>query len=148
QSVVRRIEQNETGVTITYSNSEGTQTITADRAICALPFTVLRDIEVFPTFSEGKQRAIRELKLTPVTRTFMEFRSRVWEQDRLDGYGITDLEIQNTYSPTLTQPGRRGILASYTGGQRALDLGALSEEDRQGRVLRKSGELFGGLNDR
>ncbi|HEV8482347.1 MAG TPA: NAD(P)/FAD-dependent oxidoreductase [Blastocatellia bacterium] len=144
--IVTRIEQNTTGVTITYTSDGEIQTIAADRAVCALPFTVLRDIEVFPAFSEGKQRAIRELKLTPVTRTFMEFRSRVWEQDRLDGYGITDLEIQNTYSPTLTQPGTRGLLASYAGGQRALDLGALSEDDRQSRVLRKSGDLFGGLN--
>ena len=144
--VVQRIEQNATGVTITYSNDGDIQTITADRAICTLPFTVLKDIDVFPAFSEGKQRAVRELKLTPVTRTFMEFKSRVWEQDRLDGYGITDLEIQNTYSPTLTQAGTRGLLASYAGGQRALDLGALSEDSRQSRVLRQSGDLFGGLN--
>jgi monoamine oxidase len=148
ESVVRRIEQNETSVTVTYTNAEGTQTITADRAVCTLPFPILREIEVFPQFSEGKLRAINELKLTPVTRTFMEFRSRVWEQDRLDGYGITDLDIQNTYSPTLTQPGTKGLLASYAGGRRALDLGAMSEEDRQNRVLRQSGDLFGGLDNR
>jgi monoamine oxidase len=145
ESVVRRIEQNETSVTVTYSNSDGIQTITADRAVCTLPFPILKQIDVFPQFSEAKQRAINEL---PVTRTFMEFRSRVWEQDRLDGYGITDLEIQNTYSPTLTQPGTRGVLASYAGGQRALDLGAMSEEDRQDRVLSQSGDLFGGLDSR
>ena len=148
QSVVQRIEQNETSVTVTYTNSEGTQTITADRAVCALPFTVLKNIDVFPAFSDAKRRAITELKLTPVTKTFMEFRSKVWEQDQLDGYGITDLDIQNTYSPTLTQTGTRGILASYSGGQRALDLGAMSEDDRQARVLKKSGELFGGLNSK
>jgi monoamine oxidase len=146
KSVVRRIEQNETGVTITYEVGGEILTLNADRAICTLPFPVLRDIEVFPEFSEPKRRAINELKLTPVTRTFMEFRTRVWEQDGLNGYGITDLDIQNTYSPTLTQVGTRGVLASYAAGQRALDLGALSEEDRQSRVLRRSGNLFGGLN--
>jgi monoamine oxidase len=146
QSVVLRIEQNETSVTITYRNNSGVQTITADRVICTLPFPVLRDIEVFPAFSDEKRQAIRELKLTPVTRTYQQFRTRVWEQDRLSGYGITDLGIQNTYSPTLTQAGPRGILASYAGGQRALDLGAMSEDDRQDFVLRKMGSLFNGLN--
>jgi monoamine oxidase len=145
QSVVLRIEQNETGVTITYSRGGAAETITADRCICTLPFPVLRGVEVFPAFSAEKQEAIRDLKLTPVTRSFLEFRSRVWEQDRLDGSAITDLSIQYTYSPTLTQGGRRGLLASYTGGQRALDLGAMSESDRQELVLRKMGSLFGGL---
>jgi monoamine oxidase len=147
QSVVLSIKQNETSVTITYRNNDGIQTITADRVICTLPFPILQGVDVSPAFSEEKQRAISELKMTPVTRTYQQFRTRVWEQDRLSGYGITDLQIQNTYSPTITQPGPRGILASYAGGQRALDLGAMSEKDRQSFVLRKMGSLFGGLNN-
>jgi monoamine oxidase len=145
-SVVSRIEQNQTGVAVTYTNGDGIQTINADRVICTLPFPVLKDIEVSPSFSEQKQRAINELKLTPVTRTYLQFRSRVWEQAGLSGYGLSDLPIQNTYSPTFTQQGKPGILTSYTGGQRALDLGAMSESDRQDFVLRKMGSLFSGLD--
>jgi monoamine oxidase len=146
QSVVSRIEQNETSVTVTYTNRDGLQTITADRVICTLPFSVLKDIEVSPSFSDEKQRAINDLKYTPVTRTYLQFRSRPWELDRLSGYGITDLPIQNTYSPTVVQPGRRGILTSYTGGQRALDLGEMGEADRQAFVLRRMGNLFNNLD--
>jgi monoamine oxidase len=148
QAVVLAISQNETGVTITYSQNGAVQTLTADRAICTLPFPILNDIDVSPPFSADKQRAIRELKLTPITRTFLQFRTRAWEQDRLDGYGITDLSIQNTYSPTLTQGGTRGILASYTGGQRALDWGAMSEKDRQTMTLNKMGSLFNNISDK
>jgi monoamine oxidase len=146
QAVVLRIEQSESGVTVTYSQGGEVQTLTADYAVCTLPFPILKTLEVFPAFSAEKQRAINELKLTPVTRTYLQFRNRPWEADRLDGYGITDLEIQNTYSPTLTQAGTRGILASYAGGQRAMDLSALTETDRQNLVLRKMGNLFSGLN--
>ena len=145
-SIVKRIEQDQNGVTVTYSNSDGIQTITADRVICTLPFPVLKDIEVSPAFSEDKQRAINELKLTPVTRTYLQFRTRVWEQAGLSGYGLSDLPIQNTYSPTLTQEGKSGILTSYAGGQRAQDLSAMSESDRQSFVLRQMGNLFGGLD--
>src|SRR5437773_157331 len=145
-SVVTRIEQNQTGVTVTYANGDGIQTITADRVICTLPFPVLKEIDVSPSFSEEKRRAIHELKLTPVTRTYLQFRNRVWEQAGLSGYGLSDLPIQNTYSPTFTQDGRPGILASYTGGQRALDLGAMSESDRQNFVLRQIGNMFSGLD--
>jgi monoamine oxidase len=145
-SIVKRIEQNQNGVTVTYSNSDGIQTITADRVICTLPFPVLKDIEVSPAFPEDKQRAIDELKLTPVTRTYLQFQTRVWEQAGFSGYGLSDLPIQNTYSPTLTQEGKSGILTSYAGGQRALDLSAMSERDRQSFVLRQMGNLFSGLD--
>ncbi len=146
-SIVKRIEQNQNSVTVTYSNSDGIQTIMADRVICTLPFPVLKDIEVSPAFSEDKQRAINELKLTPVTRTYLQFRTRVWEQAGFSGYGLSDLPIQNTYSPTLTQEGKSGILTSYAGGQRALDLSAMSESDRQSFVLRQMGNLFSGLDN-
>jgi len=144
-SIVTRIEQDQDSVTVTYTNSDGPQTITADRVICTLPFPVLKDIEVSPQFSPDKQRAINELKLTPVTRTYLQFNTRVWEQSGLSGYGLSDLPIQNTYSPTLNQQGTSGILASYTGGQRALDLSAMNESDRESFVLRQMGNLFSGL---
>jgi monoamine oxidase len=147
-SVVKRIEQNQNGVTVTYTNSDGVQTISADRVICTLPFPILKDIQVFPSFPEDKRRAINELKLTPVTRTYLQFSTRVWETAGFNGYGLTDLPIQNIYSPTVTQEGKPGILASYAGGQRALDLSAMSESDRQSFVLRQMGNVFDGLNNR
>lgn len=145
-SIVTRIEQDQSSVTVTFTNSEGIQTIVADRVICTLPFPVLKDIEISPAFSEDKRRAINELKLTPVTRTYLQFRNRLWEQAGLSGYSLSDLPIQNTYSPTLTQNGKNGILASYAGGQRALDLSAMDETDRQSFVLRQMGNLFSGLD--
>lgn len=144
-SVVQRIEQNQSGVTVTYTKGGEVQMITADRVICTLPFPILKEIEVSPAFSVAKQRAINELKLTPVTRTYLQFGTRAWEQAGLSGYGLSDLPIQNTYSPTLTQAGAGGILASYTGGQRALNLSAMTEEARQSFVLQQMGNLFNGL---
>lgn len=146
KAVVLRIEQDERSVTVTYSHKGSIKTITADRAVCALPFAVLKDIEVVPPFSPEKRRAINELKLTPVARTFLQFRSRPWEQGGLDGTAYTDLDIQLVFSPTLTQPGRGGILASYAAGQRALDLGAMTEADRQRIALRNMSRIFSNLD--
>src|SRR5205085_8160944 len=146
QATVTGIEQNDAGVIVTYQDGDGPQTITADRVICTLPFPILKNIPITPALPEDKQRAINNLKLTPVTRTYQQFKQRVWEKDGLSGYGITDLPIQNTYSPTVTQTGKSGILVSYTGGQRALDMGAMGESDRQNFVLRRMGDLFNNLN--
>ena len=146
KATVQRITQDAQGVTVSYINKGGNlQTITADRVVCTIPFAVLKNIEVDPPFPEDKRRAIQEIELTPVTRTFQQFGARVWEQDHFDGYGFSDLIIQDSYAPTLTQSGPRGLLASYTGGQRALDLGSMIEQDRQDLVLRRLGDLFTGL---
>src|SRR5262249_20909776 len=48
QSVVQSVEQDQTSVTVTFVNSDGPQTITADRVICTLPFPILKDIAVSP----------------------------------------------------------------------------------------------------
>ena len=84
--------------------------------------------------------------LRPCPRTYLQFQTRVWEQAGFSGYGLSDLPIQNTYSPTLTQEGKTGILTSYAGGRRALDLSAMSESDRQSFVLGQMGNLFNGLD--
>ena len=146
--MVQRIDQDKNGVMVTFTRKGQVQTMTADRVVCAIPFAVLKDIPVTPPFSLEKQKAINELKLTPVTRTYLQFSSRPWEQANLDGTGITDLPIQTVYSPTLSQGGPRGILASYTAGRRALDLGNMSERDRQKIVLGRMGDVFSGLDSR
>ncbi|MEW6211164.1 MAG: FAD-dependent oxidoreductase [Acidobacteriota bacterium] len=146
QCVVRRVEQSESGVTVVYSTGGETRQLTADRAVCALPFAVLGEVEFSPALSEDKQRAIGEIKLTPVTRSYLQFRSKTWERSGFDGNGMTDMKIQNTYAPTLAQPGERGILACYAAGQRALELSAMSEDERQDYTLRKMETLFGGLS--
>lgn len=146
KSVVQSISQDDTGVTVTYTNAAGPQTIRADQVICAIPFAVLKNIPVDPPFSAAKQAAINGLELTPVTRTYLQYESRPWETSGFDGYGITDIEIQNTYSPTLTQSGQTGILTSYTGGQNALDMAAMSESDRQALARRQMQNIFAGLS--
>jgi len=148
RSVVTAIAQDQTGVTINYLRNGNPVTIRADRVVCALPFSVLGDIQITPAFSDAKQKAISGLKLTPVTRTYLQFSSKIWEQRGMDGYGISDLQMQNTYSPTLTQDGTRGLLASYAGGQNAIDLAAMSERDRESLVLGQMSRMFGSLSDR
>jgi monoamine oxidase len=145
RAAVTRLVQDESGVRVSYRSARGPRVLTADRVICTLPFPVLASIAVTPPWPADKQRAIREMKLTPVTRTFQQFRRRPWQRQGLGGHALTDLAIQNVYSPTATQRGARGILASYAGGRRARVLGALTEARRQAIVGRDLRAVFGEL---
>ena len=46
-----------------YPAANSYQTLTADHLVCAVPFTVQRDIEVSPAFSVEKQRALSNCRI-------------------------------------------------------------------------------------
>jgi monoamine oxidase len=109
---VRRIDQTASGVRVTYVAGGTHHVEPADRVICTIPFTVLRDIEVSPPWSRPKAAAIRGLYLGPVARVFVQTRRRFWEQQGLNGFASVDQPME-LWSPTYNQPGSRGILMSY-----------------------------------
>jgi monoamine oxidase len=130
RTTIERIHQDKKRVTIAVNTSGRRSQISADYLICAIPFPVLRSIEISPAFSEGKQRAIRELSYNSVTRVYVQSPTRSWVDDGLSGYAATDLPIGTVWDCTEGQPGARGILECYTSGERARRLASLSESQR------------------
>jgi monoamine oxidase len=55
-AAVNAIEQDEHGVTVHHRSPAGRFSVRGDHCIVAIPFSVLRDIEVAPAFSRPKQR--------------------------------------------------------------------------------------------
>lgn len=134
---VRRIEQNAARVSVTYISGGIHYTEAADRLICTIPFTVLRDIEVSPAWSTGKARAVRDLYLGAVARVFVQTRTRFWERQKLNGFATVDQPME-LWSPTFNQPGTRGILMSYIYERLAREYSAQTPQAQIDRTL----ELF------
>jgi monoamine oxidase len=131
---VHAISQDEESVTVHYRTRSGSFNVTADYAICAIPFSVLREIEIIGRgFSRGKQRAIRELNYNASTKILLQVRHRFWETDDgiVGGTSVTDLPIRRICYPSFSDPNdERGVmLASYTWGQDALRWGGLDSRD-------------------
>ncbi len=132
------IDQDPDGVTVHFKTEAGRYQERADYAICAIPFSVLRQVEQLKPFSHEKQRAIRQLNYSASTKILFQVSERVWETD--DGiYGgatVTDLPIRRINYPTPDPTTSRGILlASYTWSQDALRWGAMDEETRLEEAL-------------
>jgi monoamine oxidase len=90
----------------------GSETVFADYAVCAIPFTVLRGIPVAPEFPTDKRRAIETVRTGSVTRIELQTRRRFWEDRGENGFATIDRPME-IWSPTWDQPGRRGILQAY-----------------------------------
>jgi monoamine oxidase len=149
---VNAIEQDEAGVTVHYRGPAGRFKIDADYAICAIPFSVLRDIEILgQPLSRPKQKAIRELNYNASTKILFQVRHRFWEaQDGIvGGTTVTDLPIRRICYPSHADPQeeRGTLLASYTWGQDALRWGALSAADAVEQALEDVAQIHPQVND-
>jgi monoamine oxidase len=74
---VVRIEQSAQGVKAVFLQGSSYQTLTGDYLVCAVPFTVQRNIEVAPAFSVEKQRAIEQLPYLAASQVFLQSREEV-----------------------------------------------------------------------
>jgi monoamine oxidase len=144
---VVRLEQNTDGIRVVTLRAGEHQTLACDRLVCAIPFSVLRKIDIEPRFSSEKQRAIEQLQYTSVARTYLQTSRRFWLDDGLSGNAATDLPVMGVYERTINQPGRRGILESYAAGPSARQLTAMSEGERVQTALAGVGKVFPGIRE-
>jgi monoamine oxidase len=135
---VRAIDQDPDSVTIHYKTESGRFSVTGDYAICTIPFSVLRNVDVLKPFSREKQRAIRQLNYSASTKILFQVSERVWETDDgiFGGATVTDLPVRRLNYPTPDPTMSRGVLlASYTWSQDASRWGAMDEETRLEEAL-------------
>ncbi len=137
---VTAIEQSPDEVTVHYKGPSGRYTVKGDYAICAMPFSVLRDVEVLgQAFSREKQKAIRELNYNASSKILFQVRHRFWEREDgiVGGTTVTDLPVRRIVYPSFSDPrDERGtLLASYTWGQDALRWGAMDAESQIEQAL-------------
>ncbi len=110
-------------VALAFDTPSGSTTVTADRVILTLPFSVLRTLDAARAgFDERKRRAIDELGAGSNAKLLLQFTSRYWDTSGGNGDSYTDLGYQNTWETTRAQPGTMGILVNYTGGSVAAAL--------------------------
>lgn len=144
---VTRVEQDAGGVRVRAVRAGLGEAHAADFLLCALPFSVLRGIEVSPPFSEAKRRAVAELPYFSAARVSLQTRRRFWAGEGLSGFASTDLPAGEVFDMTANQPGRRGILQAYAGGAEARRIQSLAEPDRLRFVLGEMEKVFPGARE-
>jgi monoamine oxidase len=112
------IKQNATGTfTLTFSKDTGSLTVTVDRVVLALPFSLLRAVSYSKAgFEPLKVTAIKELAMGTNSKLHVEFKDRFWYGAGNNGNTYADTGYQNTWEVSRAQPGAKGLLVDYTGG--------------------------------
>ncbi|HMG50036.1 MAG TPA: flavin monoamine oxidase family protein, partial [Inquilinus sp.] len=102
-SKVTRIQQSESGVTVTYEDTKSPGSplqATADWCICTIPLTVLSQIEI--DVGPKMQAAIEAVPYASSVKVGLQFRRRFWEEDEAiyGGISYTDLPIRQISYPS------------------------------------------------
>lgn len=129
-AVVRRIERDASSARVLFERRGVAETMTADRVVCAVPHTALRRVVFAPGLSPLKERALREVPTTSVTRIWAQMETRLWTLRGERGDADTDLELGRLRDETVREDARSGILGSYLSGEVARRLGRRSAAEQ------------------
>ena len=132
--------------TLTFKQGTTTKTITADRVVLALPFSLLRTVDYAKAgFGVEKTRAIRELPMGTNSKLNVGFKARHWRALGCNGDTYADTGYQSTWEVSRAQPGSAGILVDYTGGRIGDSFGSGTPLQRAQRFLGQIEPLLPGI---
>lgn len=139
-SKVTEIHQDDTGVTVTFTDSRTAgpqQTLRADWCLCTIPLPVLAQIPM--NVGQSLTSAIRAVPYAAAVKVGLQFKRRFWEEDEhiFGGITYTDLPIMNIgYPNTGFQNGGKGVLlGAYMWGMNAMQFTAMTPQERVQKVV-------------
>lgn len=122
------------------------RTIIASRVVLALPFTMLREVDLQVAMPAAKLKAIRELGYGTNAKLMIGFNDRVWRyRDRTNGSTLSDLPFQLVWETSRKQNGRSGILTNFTGGRHGVEIGSGTDEEQSQRTISDLEKIYSGI---
>jgi monoamine oxidase len=127
----------------------GSSTVTADRVVLTLPFSILRTVDYSQAdFKALKRTAIEQLGMGTNAKLHLQFDRRYWAELGCNGETYADTGYQNTWEVSRAQPGTPGILVDYTGGDIGAGFGSGTTDDRARQFLSQLEPVLPGITAR
>jgi len=116
---VTALEQSATNVQVHYREAGEVKSVTGDRAIIAVPFTLLRNIAVEPALSPEKREVISNLPYRSSVRFLLQTDRSYWRDQGLSGAARTSAPCE-IWDGSFGQLSVNGLLSVTAGGQPAM----------------------------
>lgn len=143
-SLVSLAELSDGRYKLTFARGGTNFEVMADHVVLALPFSILRDVEVALDLPAPKALAIKELGYGTNAKLMVGFSSRPWRSAGSNGETFTDLAFQGTWETSRLQPGTSGIITNFTGGNHGVAVGMGTPEERAAEFLDEFETVFPG----
>jgi monoamine oxidase len=143
---VKRIEHHARGARLSFMTAGRLHQLDATHVVSAIPFTVLRTIEITPQLSEAKAKAVRELPMASAARVFAEFGRRFWTERGESGDAESDEPLGDVRDETKLFQSKGGMLGAYLKGAQARRYTAIPAALRQQTFLEHVERIHPGAN--
>ncbi|HEV7587976.1 MAG TPA: FAD-dependent oxidoreductase, partial [Longimicrobium sp.] len=130
-----------------FQRGSGRMEVAARHVILAIPFTLLRSVELDDLrLPPDKRRAIDALGYGTNAKLMVGFTGRPWEERyHTAGSTYTDLPYQITWEASRAQPGASGVLTNLTGGRRGVALKEGTPAEQAARVVAQLERIYPGI---
>jgi monoamine oxidase len=146
RSKVSRIHQCDDRVDVTFTSwKDPAHTESFDYAICAVPISVLAEIELSPALSNARRDAIDTTPFSAAGRVFVEMDKPFWRDAGFNGFAVTDT-IGEIWDPHWARPVSPALLVCYSQGEIATRLHGMDEQARAGFVIDNLERVFPGAS--
>jgi monoamine oxidase len=144
--VLRKITSQESGFRLAFVGGE---VVEADYVILAIPFTVLRDVDLEVDLPETLRRFIDEVDLGANEKILAGFRERVWRQEAGFVNELwTDLGFSVTWEDTQRQPkSQEAALTFFFGGDEVEAIRQGSARGQGRRMVQQLEQVIPGAGD-
>ncbi len=122
-----------------------TAQVGADAVVLALPFTMLREVDLRLELPPAKKRAITELGYGMAAKLCLGMKSAPWRAAGYSGGVISDLPFQMSWDNARMR-GAAG-LTFFVGGKAAIELGKGTPREQVDRLLPAFEKVFPGTSD-
>ncbi len=123
------------GFTLTFQSDGGVVDEDADIVVLAIPFTLLREVNLRVELPPVKKTAIQQLGYGQNAKVLVGFKSRPWQKQGYSGATYSDEAFQLAWENSLLQRGPAGGLTLYSGGKRGLEVGNGTAEQAAAKLL-------------
>jgi monoamine oxidase len=124
------VGQNGRKCRIAFQHAGAQHQIESDHVIIAIPFSVLRKVDMDGSFSAPKRKAISALRYESITGVFLQSKQRFWSEEGVAGSAFTDLPIAAIQEIAGRKNTSGGILQSMTERDMARKVQSMENEDR------------------
>ena len=131
------------GFTLTFQGSD----VEADFVILALPFSILRQLEIGVVLPNGFLRFINEVGYGHNVKIMAGFKRRVWQEQGLNGEGYTEDSFQTSWDATELQSSEVGVMTYFPAGE----VGLLSQNgtpsEQAERFMQETEKIMPGISE-
>jgi monoamine oxidase len=135
KTILRRVRQDESGVTATLEARGRMVEKQADFLICTLPPTTLHDVAFEPDLPEIQRRAIATVAFGPATRVLLQFDRRFWRRAKQATAFGSPYPFGAVWDGNEQQHGPSGIISLLAGGGASADLQKMLEHEGTSAVV-------------